>query len=855
MSRLYLHVHSARGQQAVAPLEADPTVIGRGNDAAVRIVGDGVSRRHARLHRDPTGNWWISDLQSRNGTLVNGFAIDQRMIEVGDKIGIGSFEITVSDAPTASRLVSSRVSPRQAAGSVPERAPQRLGGYEILRELGRGGMGAVYLARQVSLNRRVAVKVMNPQWSANPVFLQRFTREAFAAAQLVHHNIVQIYDIGRHDNVSFFSMEYVEGLSLGDMLKTQGRIEPIECAGYILQAARGLKFAHDQGMIHRDIKPDNLMLNKEGVIKVADLGLVKSPGSDQAIRAAPESSASGSADVETTSVNEAMGTPAYMAPEQAVDAARVDRRADVYSLGCTFYKLVTGRPMFDARTADAMMDMHAEQQPVAPHDIAPDVPADLGAIILKMVEKNPADRHQNMAALIADLETFLAAAQPAAENDAPVDQDEPALREAAARFDRGAETTLRAIVFGLIGMAAACAIVFFLFDDRPWVAAGVVLGMVAAGACYFALCSADPRAEVAPRLRRYLFRRAWFWLLLLALLGGGGWLVYEHALYLGVIKFVTAGVVVALMLNLILDKWIDAVQRDAVEPAEQALLRMRRRGVGEEDVRRKVAEVGGRRWEAFYEQLFGYDAKMEARRRWGIDANGRPRPRCGAWRDPLMAMVDRRYRKQHRVAERAVLETVERDALLARGIELSQAADVANRAAETMMVNADEFRDKVEQSQPPPPPPPPEMAQVEPRDDPPPPAPDLVHNILGDVTDLPEMAEPAPQPQPQRSQHESVDDEPPALVDDDDHEIPTLAEPPPKKGQPAVGGNLEIIAEPSADIDVDVTLFEPGRLLQDEDEHTTHAKRIPIPFWALLLIVFLTVAVIIVGLLLAFVVF
>src|SRR5205085_2442713 len=153
-----------------------------------------------------------------------------------------------------------------------------LGGYEIVKELGHGGMGAVYLARQLSLDRNVALKVMKPEWAQDPVFMARFTREAYVAAQLVHHNVVQIYDIGIDRNINFFSMEFIEGQSLGDLLKREKKLKPDAAVGHILQAARGLKFGHDRGMIHRDIKPDNLMLNTQGVVKVADLGLVRKPG-------------------------------------------------------------------------------------------------------------------------------------------------------------------------------------------------------------------------------------------------------------------------------------------------------------------------------------------------------------------------------------------------------------------------------------------------------------------------------------------------------------------------------------------------------------------------------------------------
>ena len=134
---------------------------------------------------------------------------------------------------------------------------EKLGPYTLEKLLGRGGMGAVYLARQLSLNRNVALKVMKPQWASNATFVARFTREAYAAAQLTHHNVVQIYDFGQDKGTTYFSMEFVQGQTLGSLLREKRRLDVEEAAGYVLQAARGLKCAHDQSMIHRDIKPED----------------------------------------------------------------------------------------------------------------------------------------------------------------------------------------------------------------------------------------------------------------------------------------------------------------------------------------------------------------------------------------------------------------------------------------------------------------------------------------------------------------------------------------------------------------------------------------------------------------------
>ena len=201
------------------------------------------------------------------------------------------------DATTAAGLTASSLPAPQASKEAgPKEVLATLGGYQVLKLLGRGGMGAVYLARQTSLDRLVAVKVMLPKAAANPAFVARFTREAYAAAQMVHHNVVQIYDIGSAKNTHYFSMEYVKGESLTDVVRREGQLDPEQAVGYILQAARGLKYGHDMGMIHRDVKPDNLLINDQGIVKVADMGLVKlgddapeSPVSDGAAALANQS--------------------------------------------------------------------------------------------------------------------------------------------------------------------------------------------------------------------------------------------------------------------------------------------------------------------------------------------------------------------------------------------------------------------------------------------------------------------------------------------------------------------------------------------------------------------------------------
>ena len=197
-------------------------------------------------------------------------------------------------------------------------APNAIPGYRIDGVIGTGGMGTVYVARQLSLDRPVALKVMSNAWASDPVFAARFVREAYAAAQLGNPNVVQIFDIGEHGGARYFSMEDVAGQCLADVIRTDGPLDVETAVGYALQAARGLKHAHDRGIIHRDVKPDNLLLDAHGVVKVADLGLVKTPDLTALQDRLCDSTESGLHTIppDMTGVRMALGTPAFMAPEQ-----------------------------------------------------------------------------------------------------------------------------------------------------------------------------------------------------------------------------------------------------------------------------------------------------------------------------------------------------------------------------------------------------------------------------------------------------------------------------------------------------------------------------------------------------------
>jgi len=263
---------------------------------------------------------------------------------------------------------------------------KRIGQVQILSKLGEGGMGAVYRGRHLALNKDVAVKIMSPALMGE-MHKRRFLREARAAAKLEHPNIVQVYDAGEFEGYNYITMQFIDGSSLGERVAKSGRVDQLEALRIIRDAARGLAHAHKNGMIHRDIKPDNIMLTKSGQVKVADFGLVKS------------------ADVEKDlglSRSMLMGTPHYMAPEQ-FEGVPPDPRVDIYALGVTFYELVTGKRPFEGRTAFKVMEAHLRKKPPRPEDVVPGIHPEISRIILKMLEKEPDKRYQSMDELITDL--------------------------------------------------------------------------------------------------------------------------------------------------------------------------------------------------------------------------------------------------------------------------------------------------------------------------------------------------------------------------------------------------------------------------------------------------------------------
>ncbi len=276
-----------------------------------------------------------------------------------------------------------------------------IGKYRLLSLLGKGGMSSVYLAEHVLMRRRCAIKVLPSKRVGDSSYLGRFHREAQVIASLDHPNIVRAYDVDHEKDgdrdLHFLVMEYVEGRSLHEVIQQDGVLGFAQVMDYARQAAEGLQYAHKAGLVHRDIKPGNLLLDPKGVLKILDLGLalVSGQGDDHSLTVAHD--------------EKVLGTADYLAPEQALDSHKVDHRADIYSLGCTLYFLLTGSPPFTEGTLAQRLMAHQIKAPPPLSDKRPDIPVSLAAIVAKLMAKRPEDRYQTASEVAQVAAAWLAA--------------------------------------------------------------------------------------------------------------------------------------------------------------------------------------------------------------------------------------------------------------------------------------------------------------------------------------------------------------------------------------------------------------------------------------------------------------
>jgi eukaryotic-like serine/threonine-protein kinase len=286
---------------------------------------------------------------------------------------------------------------------------QRIGPYEVLAILGMGGMGAVYKARDPKTSEIVALKVLAPRLADDREFVARFEREVRAAQSLKHPNIAGAIASGSDDGRPYMAMQYVEGKSLGKYIADLGRIPERRCLEIARDIARALDHAHGQGVVHRDVKPDNVLIDNDGNARLADFGLAKLVREDMRL----------------TQSGVALGTPHYISPEQVAANRYVDHRADQYSLGAMMFHMLTGQVPFDGPTNNDIMLRHLEDQLRSPRDLVPSISDRAVRIIFKLMAKRAADRYDTAAQLAEDLERVLRAEDPFYATASSVDQPAP----------------------------------------------------------------------------------------------------------------------------------------------------------------------------------------------------------------------------------------------------------------------------------------------------------------------------------------------------------------------------------------------------------------------------------------------
>jgi serine/threonine protein kinase/tetratricopeptide (TPR) repeat protein len=370
-----LVVEKGHDKGKAIPLHDGKTLlIGRDSSTSLPLRDTMTSRMHFKVEsRDD--EFWLHDLESMNGTYLNGARVRGEPVRLhyGDLIKAGETFFTFqSDDVSATTL-----------------AGQRIGGYRIIDRLGRGGMGTVYKAEQIDLQRMVALKVISEEHTKDPDFIELFVHEARAAAKLNHPNIVQVYDVKRHSDLHYFSMEYVSGGSVQDILSKQRKMPVDQTVQMIADAARGLEYAHKKGIVHRDIKPDNLMISESGSVKIGDMGLAR--GLNEKV--GPE---------EETSV---IGTPHYIAPEQVLGRP-ADFRCDIYSLGSTMYRMLSGTTPFNAPSVRDLVNRKVREDASLVTEHTPEVPKAVAQIVALMMARDPDRRYQTMGEVVGALEAF-----------------------------------------------------------------------------------------------------------------------------------------------------------------------------------------------------------------------------------------------------------------------------------------------------------------------------------------------------------------------------------------------------------------------------------------------------------------
>lgn len=541
----------------------------------------------------------------------------------------------------------------EPAAGPPKDLPRWIGPYRVERELGRGRLGPVVGARHGPTGDEVALRVVKPEWACLPKYVARLTRDAFAAAQFAHPNLVRLLDLGEAQGRVFFASEFADGTTLADRMARQGALPPREAVALVLQAARGLRYAHGHGLPHGDVRPANILVGRDGMTRVADLGLTRTPGS-----------------VDAEEVRETRG-PVALGGQPEADAFMERVQTDLRGLGRTLAHLLTNN---DGDASPTGL-------------IAAGLPMNLVELVRSLAEPRPgADLNQAVPAL----EKFLAARGPGASG--PREDDTRVLAECLTSYRASPSARLRSrIVLAGLGSCALLVLVTTL-ARHPLVAATFLgLGLMTAAA-RFVVLGVTRRAEPFPRVRALVVEGRANDLLtgLAALALFVTALVVLHLLAAWIVFGILA-LVLALGLHFTLDRRVEAERRGAVEEAEALLKGLRLQGVGEDSVRRFVLVATGDDPSGFYEALFGEEARRAARE---APARG---PiaflhRFRDWRDVVTPWVEARHEARRRARDGVFLQAIEERGLVSEGVNLLTARRKARRIAAAMVATAAEIR-------------------------------------------------------------------------------------------------------------------------------------------------------------------
>lgn len=332
--------------------------------------------------------------------------------------------------------------------------------YRLTRLVGRGAMGMVYAAEHEDSGLKVAVKFLSGEYSSKKEFVARFMHEAEVCSTMQHENLMRVFEVGEHDGVHFMVMEFVDGTDLAHFLETQERVKESQALPWLKQTAQALAYAHSQGIVHRDLKPENIMLTRDGAVKLADLGLSKRLDADE--------------NLSMTLSGTVIGTPYYISPEQTKNAKRVDARTDIYSLGATFYHLLTGRPPFNGHSAAEVMAKHMNETLIPPQRVNAALSDHVGDLLCKMMEKDPDKRFPSMSAVLDAIERMQRGEAPIARTVRLRRDTIPGLAKKPSPESPNRFRTIALVAGGIVLFAALAILVGYLLgghrrqaDSRP----------------------------------------------------------------------------------------------------------------------------------------------------------------------------------------------------------------------------------------------------------------------------------------------------------------------------------------------------------------------------------------------------